>query len=111
MLRLEEELVGVLLLTRLVLPEVRVVPELRLPPELEVLRTVPEELRLPPEVLRLAAVVPEALRLPPLETVRSLLELVVAAVPVLVERLPPSLRTLLLPEAVPFLGVGVLRPP
>ena len=103
MLRLEEELVGVLLLTRLVLPEVLVVPEERLPPELEVLRTVPEVLRLPPEVLRLAAVVPEVFRLPPLETVRLL--------PVLVERLPPSLRTLLLPEAVPFLGVGVLRPP
>jgi len=102
----------VLLLTRLVLPEdLEVLPEVRLPPEEELLRTVPEVLRLPPEVLLLAAVVP-VLRLPPPETVRLLLlepPAVVALVPL--ERRPPSLRTLLVPEEEPLMGFGLLRPP
>lgn len=68
---------------------------LRDPPELFELREV-AVVRDPPEVLR---TVPELERLPP-ELPETLPEPLV--------RRPPPLRTV---EVLPFLGVGVLRPP
>ena len=106
----DEEVVEVLLLTRLVLPLVRALePEVRLPPD-EVLRTVPDEV---PEVLpevETAVERPEleeVVLLPPL-TLVPLVDAGAAAVPEV--RRPPSERVVEVVEP-EFLGVCVVRPP